>query len=152
MTIEQEIIAILNQIPTAIEKAFTEVFVQRHPGHPNQKTHGNRFGVGQAKESFRRLKDDKGARERYKATARKKQGLGVKPERKPGKMEPKTPRKGPFKAGQLKEGDKYMDTKKGVTTIKKVHPFNPKYPKSQLIDTDFGRVDFDPDRIVWLTE
>lgn len=46
--------------------------VWRHPGHPNQKVHGNRYGAGQAKESLRRLKDDKAARERYKATARTK--------------------------------------------------------------------------------
>jgi hypothetical protein len=70
MTIEQEIIQVLSQLPAAIEKAFMEVWVQRHPGHPNQKTHGNRFGAGQAKESLRRLKDDKGAREQYKARAR----------------------------------------------------------------------------------
>lgn len=77
MTIQDELIVILNQIPAAIEKAFYEAMVLRHPGHANQKTHGNRFGVGQAKESFRRLKDDKAARERYKATARKRgQGSG----------------------------------------------------------------------------
>jgi len=69
--LDSEILAILNQIPAAIERAFYEALVLRHPGHANQKTHGNRFGAGQAKESFRRLKDDKGAREQYKAKARK---------------------------------------------------------------------------------
>lgn len=50
--------------------------VWRHPGHPNQKVHGNRFGsYGAAKESLRRLKDDKAARERYKATGRKRSSL-----------------------------------------------------------------------------
>lgn len=72
MTLEQEIIAVLNQIVPTIEKAFMDAMVLRHPGHPNQKTHGNRFGAGQAKESFRRLKDDKAARERYKTEARKR--------------------------------------------------------------------------------
>lgn len=52
--------------PNPMLKAAVEALVLRHPGHPNQKTHGNRFGAGQAKESLRRLKDDKGARERYK--------------------------------------------------------------------------------------
>lgn len=69
--VDGELLTILNQIPAAIEKAFYEAMVLRHPGHANQKTHGNRFGAGQAKESFRRLKDDKGAREKYKAKARK---------------------------------------------------------------------------------
>lgn len=50
--------------------------ILRHPGHANQKTHGNRFGAGQAKESLRRLKDDKAAREQYKDTHRKKQVFG----------------------------------------------------------------------------
>lgn len=72
MSIEQEILAIVNQIPAAIEKAFYDVFVLRHPGHANQKTHGNRFGAGQAKESLRRLKEDKGAREQYKQKHREK--------------------------------------------------------------------------------
>lgn len=46
MTIEQELVAILNQIVPTIEKAFTEVFVQRHPGHVSQKPHGRRYGAG----------------------------------------------------------------------------------------------------------
>lgn len=74
--LEQEILMIVNQIPAAIEKAFMDVFILRHPGHANQKTHGNRFGSGQAKESLRRLKDDKGAREAYKKTHRKRQAKG----------------------------------------------------------------------------
>lgn len=90
MTFEQELLTILNQIPAAIEKAFMDVFVLRHPGHGNQKVHGNRFGTGQAKESLRRLKDDKGAREKYKATSRKRRGVEAKPVRTPGKMGPKT--------------------------------------------------------------
>lgn len=78
MTLEEEILAVVNQIIPTIEKAFMEAMVLRHPGHGNQKTHGNRFGAGQAKESFRRLKDDKGARERYKTEARKRgQGSGL---------------------------------------------------------------------------
>lgn len=73
MTIEQEILQIVNQIIPTIEKAFTEVFIERHPGHPNQKVHGNRFGGYSAtKESLRRLKGDKEARERYKQQARKR--------------------------------------------------------------------------------
>lgn len=52
--------------PNPMLKAAIEALVLRHPGHANQKTHGNRFGAGQAKESLRRLKDDKGAREAYK--------------------------------------------------------------------------------------
>lgn len=70
MTIQNELLTVLNQIPAAIEKAFYGALVLRHPGHGNQKTHGNRFGAGQAKESLRRLKDDKGAREKYKESHR----------------------------------------------------------------------------------
>jgi hypothetical protein len=71
MSIEQEIIQVLSQLPAAIEKALLDVLVLRHPGHPNQKVHGNRFGGFEAtKESLRRLKDDKGAREKYKESAR----------------------------------------------------------------------------------
>lgn len=73
MTIRDELLAIFNQIPAAIEKAFTEALVLRHPGHGNQKTHGNRYGsTGAAKESLRRLRDDKAAREKYKQSARQK--------------------------------------------------------------------------------
>lgn len=89
MSIEQELIEVLNQLPAAIEKAVLDVLVLRHPGHANQKTHGNRFGAGQAKESLRRLKDDKGEREKYKARARKKTGKAAKPVRTPGKRSPK---------------------------------------------------------------
>lgn len=46
MTIEQEILTIINQIPAAIEKAFMDVFVLRHPGHGSQKPHGRRYGAG----------------------------------------------------------------------------------------------------------
>lgn len=54
-----------------------KAIVLKHGKH-NQKTHGNRFGAGQAKESLRRLKDDKQARERYKQQARKRgQGRGA---------------------------------------------------------------------------
>lgn len=56
----------------AMKAELYDELILRHPGHPNQKTHGNRFGVGQAKESLRRLKDDKGARESYKKSARGK--------------------------------------------------------------------------------
>ena len=77
--------------------------ILRHPGHTNQKTHGNRFGAGQAKESLRRLKDDKEARERYKAVARKKQGLEAKPERKPGTRKPS------FDAKKLHNTTKLVD-------------------------------------------
>lgn len=74
--LDAELLQVINQIPGAIEKAFT-AFIERHPGHANQKTHGNRFGAGQAKESLRRLKDDKGAREAYKTAARGRgQGSG----------------------------------------------------------------------------
>lgn len=54
-------------------KAAVEALVLRHPGHGNQKTHGNRFGgYGTTKESLRRLKGDKEGRERYKTEARKR--------------------------------------------------------------------------------
>lgn len=77
MTLEQEILQVINQIIPTIEKAFHDAFILRHPGHPNQKTHGNRFGgYAATKESLRRLKDDKGARERYKETARKRAAGG----------------------------------------------------------------------------
>lgn len=47
--------------------------VLRHPGHPNQKVHGNRFGGYEVtKESLRRLKGDKEATAKYKDIARKK--------------------------------------------------------------------------------
>jgi hypothetical protein len=81
MSIEQELITILNQIAPTIEKAFI-AWVQKHPGHGTQKVHGNRYGSsGAAKESLRRLKDDKGEREKYKAKARKKAGMESKPVR-----------------------------------------------------------------------
>lgn len=44
MTIQEELLAILNQIPSAIEKAFYQAMVLRHPGHGTQKVHGNRQG------------------------------------------------------------------------------------------------------------
>jgi hypothetical protein len=53
-------------------------FVERHlPGKHNQKTHGNKYGGGYSatKESLRRLKGDKEARERYKAKARSRAEL-----------------------------------------------------------------------------
>lgn len=56
-----------------LKAMFYDIMILRHPGHGNQKVHGNRFGPGQAKESLRRLKDDKAARERYKDKARGKQ-------------------------------------------------------------------------------
>lgn len=63
--------------PHPMLKAAVEALVLRHPGHGNQKVHGNRFGgYGTTKESLRRLKDDKGAREAYKKTARKRAGGG----------------------------------------------------------------------------
>jgi hypothetical protein len=47
--------------------------VLRHPGHPTQKVHGNRFGgFDTTKESLRRLKGDKEARTKYKESARKR--------------------------------------------------------------------------------
>lgn len=52
-----------------------KAMVYRHPGHPNQKVHGNRFGgFSTTKESLRRLKGDKEARQKYKETARKRAG------------------------------------------------------------------------------
>lgn len=68
----------------ALKADLFDELILRHPGHGNQKVHGNRFGAGQVKESLRRLKDDKEAREKYKATSRKKQGLAAKPVREPG--------------------------------------------------------------------
>lgn len=82
--LDAELLAILNQIPAAIEKAFINALVLRHPGHGNQKTHGNRYGgFSTTKESLRRLKDDKGEREKYKGRARKK--IGAKPKSQPEK-------------------------------------------------------------------
>jgi hypothetical protein len=73
MSIEQEIIQVLSQLPGAIEKALLDVLVLRHPGHPNQKVHGNRFGGFETtKESLRRLKGDKEATRKYKESARGK--------------------------------------------------------------------------------
>lgn len=46
MTLQDELLVILNQIPAAIEKAFSEVMVLRHPGHGSQKVHGRRGGGG----------------------------------------------------------------------------------------------------------
>lgn len=46
MTLQDELLAVLNQIPAAIEKAFTEAMVLRHPGHGSQKVHGRRGGGG----------------------------------------------------------------------------------------------------------
>lgn len=99
MTFEEELLTILNQIPGAIEKAFA-AFVQRHPGHGNQKVHGNRFGTGQAKESLRRLKDDKGAREQYKARARA---------RDPGRMDSRQLQEGFTFAKTAKDRAKFAD-------------------------------------------
>lgn len=45
MTFEEELSQILSQIPRAIEKAFLEAFIQRHPGHASQKPHGRRYGA-----------------------------------------------------------------------------------------------------------
>lgn len=54
-------------------RAAVEALILRHPGHGNQKVHGNRFGgYGTTKESLRRLKGDKEGREQYKETARKR--------------------------------------------------------------------------------
>lgn len=80
MTFSQELLSILNELPTMLKKAFTDALVLRHPGHANQKTHGNRFGAGQEKESLRRLKEDKAAREQYKARARQKNKQNLTPE------------------------------------------------------------------------
>lgn len=80
MAFQDELVQILSQIPAAITKALIDVLVIKHPGHGNQKTHGNRFGTGQAKESLRRLKDDKAAREAYKAVSRGKSRRDLTPE------------------------------------------------------------------------
>jgi hypothetical protein len=58
-------------------------FVEQHlAGKHNQKTHGNKYGgYSTTKESLRRLKGDKEAREKYKARARKRKqssGAGLK--------------------------------------------------------------------------
>lgn len=42
--LDAELLEVLNQIPGAIEKAFT-AFIERHPGHGDQKAHGRRGGV-----------------------------------------------------------------------------------------------------------
>jgi hypothetical protein len=56
-----------------------KAMVYRHPGHPNQKVHGNRFGGFEVtKESLRRLKGDKEAREKYKTNARERSGNPLK--------------------------------------------------------------------------
>jgi hypothetical protein len=46
MTIEQELIAVLSQIPSIVEKAQLDALVLRHPGHASQKPHGRRYGAG----------------------------------------------------------------------------------------------------------
>lgn len=43
---DEELVAILSQIPAAITKALIDVLVIKHPGHGSQKVHGNRFGAG----------------------------------------------------------------------------------------------------------
>lgn len=56
-----------------MDHPMLKAMVYRHPGHPNQKVHGNRFGgYGVTKESLRRLKGDKESTTKYKDMARKK--------------------------------------------------------------------------------
>ena len=66
MTLEQEILAIVNQIIPTIEKAFYDVFVQRHPGHGSQKPHGNRHGAGGGTEEAKRILSSRAASLGYK--------------------------------------------------------------------------------------
>lgn len=134
MSLEQELLTILNQIPAAIEKAFM-AWVEKHPGHANQKTHGNRFGAGQAKESLRRLKDDKGAREKYKARARQKLGKEAKPERAPGKMNPKVkPKPKRTTKKQAAPNDKVAKVKDALGDKLHVSDPNSAYTKQALED------------------
>ena len=44
MTLEEEILTVVNQIPAIVERALTEVLILRHPGHGSQKVHGHRHG------------------------------------------------------------------------------------------------------------
>lgn len=64
MDIREELAAVVAELALTL----------RHlPGKHNQKTHGSRYGgYSTTKESLRRLKGDKAARERYKARARKR--------------------------------------------------------------------------------
>ncbi len=50
----------------------------------------------------------------------------------------------------LLPGDKIFDKTYGYIKVEKVLPFDPKYPKSQLVETSRGRRDFDPDRILYI--
>lgn len=43
---DEELLAILSQIPAAITKALVDVLVIKHPGHASQKVHGHRYGAG----------------------------------------------------------------------------------------------------------
>lgn len=121
MTLEQEILQVINQIIPTIEKAFTEVFVQRHPGHPNQKVHGNRFGgYAATKESLRRLKGDKEATAKYKERARGKQGLTLEADKiRVGSKKLALPKDGESVSGiGPRFGDKFTVSKTGKNEYK----------------------------------
>ncbi len=54
----------------------------------------------------------------------------------------------PVRSKDLRPQDRILDMRYGYITVEKVFPFDPKYPNSQLVETDRGRRDFDPDRVL----
>jgi hypothetical protein len=56
----------------------------------------------------------------------------------------------PILATQIKPGDRYFDLHYGYLYVEKVYPFDPKYPRSQQIETDRGHRDLDADRIIYV--
>lgn len=115
MIIEQEIIAIINQIPAAIEKAFVETLVLRHPGHGSQKVHGHRDGaIEDAKQMFLARATKLGH-----GNVQFKQGKG-------GKIEIHT---ASVKGGKLKKTKVYIDEKGRIIS-----------GKLMMTDTGWGQI------------
>jgi len=56
----------------------------------------------------------------------------------------------PIRMKDIRVGDRYNDLTYGMLTVTKVYPFDPKYPRSQQFDTDRGRRDMDPERIMYV--
>ena len=55
---------------------------------------------------------------------------------------------GVFYPKDLKPGDKIPDLTYGSIIVERIWPFDPKYPRSQIIETNRGRRDMDPERPV----
>lgn len=62
--LEQEILQVVNQVPGAIEKAFT-AFVERHPGHGSQKVHNPHGGGGSPIEDAKKKFTERAAKLGY---------------------------------------------------------------------------------------